>query len=99
MDSQIKHQRILNNKNDSDYLKRILSDWDFLGISKINPEIEDEYNCLLDPILNSLYSHATKEEMNKMISLSISNHFGVKLSNSELNSLIEKVYGWWNNRN
>jgi len=99
MDSQIKHQRILNHKKDSDYLIKILNEWDFLGISRINPEINNEYNCLLDPILNSLYSQATKEEMNNIISLSISNHFGVMITSKELNPLIEKVYGWWNNRN
>ncbi len=96
MNAKTKRLRVLNFKRDGFELNKILNEWDFIGV--VPMDVHDEYICLQDPILNSLYNKATREELSAMLHKHIYSHFRTDLDKAQIEKNVIKIMDWWNVR-
>jgi hypothetical protein len=80
-------------------LRELLMSWDLLGISD-EPACLDEYDCMIDPLVEQLGRGDTEERIQAWIVGEVEEHFGVKVSPNQVDEarLARGVVSWWNAR-
>lgn len=76
-------------------LRKILNEWDFLALGK--SENDDEYDCIMNPILSLLQKGTSKTTIQIFIQKELQDHFNTNIADDELKSLIDKISQWWKN--
>lgn len=75
-------------------LRRMLNDWDFIGVGEFTAG-DDEYDCLLGPLLTRLASGADVAEVARFLRDEIDNHFGLDPANVDVAAFAAKTVAWW----
>jgi hypothetical protein len=73
-------------------LRAILNEWDLIGVAD---EVNDEYDCLIPPLLGRLRAGATRAEIFAYLSQEVRNHFGLRPRRGEIDSIAERLVTWW----
>ncbi|WP_328387422.1 hypothetical protein [Nocardia sp. NBC_00416] len=76
-------------------LQRLLNEWDPIGVE---PELggpDDEYDCLLAPMLRLLSGGAGKQEIGSFLRAELSGYFGLDPSRSQPEKFATRVLDWW----
>jgi hypothetical protein len=71
-------------------LRRMLNDWDFTGAGLLNGA-DDEYDCMVGPLLNLLASGAFEDEVADFLA----DHFGRPGGDEEFDAFAARLVGWW----
>jgi hypothetical protein len=80
-------------------LRKILNEWDFIGIYPFKGGPKDEYDCLINPILSHLHKNITEEELNNFLIKELDEHFGLNpLKFTKIEDVVEKIIAWWNTK-
>jgi hypothetical protein len=78
----------------ADELRRLLNDWDFIGVS--DPDTNtDEYDCMIAPLLRKLAAGADASAVQQLLDGEITGHFGMSPGVVETQSVAERVSAWW----
>ena len=75
-------------------LHRMLNDWDFLGVGQLSAH-EDEYDCLLGPLLIRLAAGADVGAVARFLQDEIDGHFGVDSARIDVADFAAKTVAWW----
>ena len=75
-------------------LRRRLLAWDPIGVSDA-PEAQDEYDCLISPIMHRLHDGATTSELSEWLIEEINDHFGMKPDKKRERALATDLAQWW----
>lgn len=76
-------------------LQRLLNEWDPIGVA---PELggpEDEYDCMLGPLLTLLSGGSSEPEIGSFLRAELSSHFGLNPSYSQPEKFAGRVLAWW----
>jgi hypothetical protein len=76
-------------------LQRLLNEWDPIGVA---PELggpEDEYDCMLGPLLTLLSGGASEREIGSFLRTELSGHFGLNPNYSQPEKFAARVLAWW----
>ena len=87
-------------KSQIEELRVILNRWDFLGVAKDYPEIQDEYDCLIGPVLALLHQGAGKNPVKESLVKELQNHFGVIAPTEKpvvagMDETVDAIMDWW----
>jgi hypothetical protein len=72
----------------------MLNEWDFIGVGELSPH-DDEYDCLLGPLLARLASGANVDEVASFLRNEIETHFGLDSDGIDVASFAMKTVAWW----
>lgn len=72
----------------------MLNEWDFIGVEEISIH-DDEYDCLLGPLLAGLASGADVEEVTRFLHSKIETHFGLESGGMDVAGFAVKTVAWW----
>lgn len=75
-------------------LRDILNAWDPIGVAEW--EVDDEYDCLLAPIVGKLVHGASARDLRKFIDAELSGHFG--LGGRVPPRVVDEIVAWWAQR-
>jgi len=78
-------------------MQRLLMEWDPIGMADI-PEVTDEYDCMISPLLHRLFEGADTHSPAVWISHERSSHSGLGPNNAEDMWLAESLAAWWERR-
>ncbi|WP_211588986.1 hypothetical protein [Allorhizocola rhizosphaerae] len=75
-------------------LRQMLNEWDFIGVREFSAH-DDEYDCLLGPLLTSLASGADVKQVVSLLRDDIEGHFGLDSTSIDIAGFAAKVVVWW----
>lgn len=75
-------------------LRRRLLAWDPLGVSNA-PEPQDEYDCLIAPLMRRLHDGFTSPEIANWLVQELSDHFGLRPDQKRERALATELAEWW----
>jgi hypothetical protein len=75
-----------------DDLRRLLNEWDPIGIAD---EVRDEYDCMLAPLLQRLRSGAGRTEIGEFLRHELEDHFGLDIRGQRPDAMAVSVVEWW----
>jgi hypothetical protein len=75
-------------------LHRMLNEWDFIGVGEFSAH-DDEYDCLLGPLLTKLASGANVEEVARFLREKIASHFGLDSGRVDVAGFAVNTVAWW----
>ncbi|MFA3877763.1 hypothetical protein ABS735_29515 [Streptomyces sp. MMCC 100] len=75
-----------------DDLRRLLNEWDPIGVAD---EVQDEYDCMLDPLLQRLRSGADQAAIGKFLRHELEDHFGLYSLGLRPDVMAALVIDWW----
>ena len=80
--------------NRADELRRLLNDWDFIGVfdAAINT---DEYDCLIQPLTRMLTAGAGTKDIARFLDDEITGHFGMSPGLVETAPMAQRLTEWW----
>lgn len=90
-----KESILKNYKQNAKELNQILNEWDFL--LAVPDDVKDEYECLINPILNELNSGTTIPKLALKINNCVERHYGYCPSKTA--KYAKKIFTWWENKN
>ena len=73
-------------------LQHLLNEWDPIGVAD---EVQDEYDCMLAPLLQRLRGGADQEEICAFLRHELEEHFGLTPLPSEPEAIAARVISWW----
>jgi hypothetical protein len=76
-------------------LRRMLNDWDFIGVGEFSVH-DDEYDCLIGPLLTRLASGANDDESAGHLHDRIEGHFGLEPAVLGVATFAATTVAWWN---
>jgi len=74
-------------------LKALINEWDPIGLLEIGAP-EDEYNCLVDPLLQKLRSGQSPEDLTAFLDQHIAEHFGADATSGVSADFVDRVMAW-----
>jgi hypothetical protein len=74
-------------------LRELLWDWDPIGVADCAPQ--DEYDCLIGPLLNRLNAGADQSAIGQFLRRELTSHFGLDLAADETDAVAERIVAWW----
>ncbi|MFF3286370.1 hypothetical protein [Streptomyces sp. NPDC003023] len=80
------------NTSTEDDLRLLLNEWDPLGVAD---DVQDEYDCVLAPLLQRLGSGAGRTEIGDFLRDVLEDHFGLDPPGSRPEAMAGRVLGWW----
>lgn len=78
-----------------DGLRRLLNEWDFLGVRFAG--IHDEYDCLLGPLIRVLDESADSGRIVATLRQEIEGHFGLDPDALDVDDFADRLATWWSN--
>jgi hypothetical protein len=75
-------------------LRQRLVAWDPIGIAGA-PEGEDEYDCLLSPLMHQLHNGADDTQIAAWLRTELRDHFGLEPSPDRERALAADLTRWW----
>ena len=75
-------------------LRRRLLTWDPIGVAGV-PEAEDEYDCMLSPLIHRLHDGATASEVRDWLVQEMEDHFGMTPVPTREAALASQLTTWW----
>ncbi|MEU6315882.1 hypothetical protein [Streptomyces sp. NPDC047014] len=73
-------------------LRQLLNAWDPVGVAD---SVEDEYDCMLAPLLGRLCRGAGQAEIDAYLRHELEEHFGLDPSGSHTDAVAGQVTAWW----
>ncbi|WP_228925233.1 hypothetical protein [Streptomyces sp. DH7] len=73
-------------------LRHLLNEWDPIGVAD---EVQDEYDCMLAPLLQRLRSGADQAEIGEFLRHELEDHFGLAPLPSETEAMAARLMSWW----
>lgn len=76
-------------------LRHLLNKWDPIGVA---PELggpDDEYDCMLGPLLTLLSGGGNEGEVGSFLRKEVSGHFGLDPNYSQPERFAARVMAWW----
>ncbi|MFD7247725.1 hypothetical protein [Streptomyces massasporeus] len=80
------------NTSTEDDLRRLLNEWDPVGVAD---DVQDEYDCMLAPLLQRLRSGAGRIEVSEFLRHELEDHFGLDPLGMWPDAMAVRVVGWW----
>ncbi|MFG2677411.1 hypothetical protein [Streptomyces sp. NPDC048392] len=74
-----------------DGLRHLLNEWDPIGVADL---VEDEYDCLIAPLLNRLRNGADRAELRGFLHHELTDHFGLSQPYG-VDGLADRLTVWW----
>jgi hypothetical protein len=75
-------------------LRERLLRWDPIGVAKA-PEAQDEYDCLLSPLMHKLHDDESAKAIEKWLTSELRDHFGMSPDRQRERDLASELVGWW----
>ena len=76
------------------FLRRMLNEWDFIGVMEFYAG-DDEYDCLLGPLLAKLADGANADDVARFLREEIEGHFGLETTDLETATFAARTVAWW----
>lgn len=76
-------------------LQRLLNEWDPIGVRPKLGGPEDEYDCMLGPLLTLLSGGASETEIGSFLRAELSGHFGLDPGYSQPETFAARLLAWW----
>lgn len=73
-------------------LRHLLNEWDPIGVAD---EVQDEYDCMLTPLLQRLRHGADQVEIAEFLRHELEDHFGLTPLPSEPEAMATRLMFWW----
>ncbi|MFD5271662.1 hypothetical protein [Streptomyces sp. NPDC058335] len=73
-------------------LRHLLNEWDPLGVAD---EVQDEYDCMLLPMLQRLRGGADETEIGEFLRREVEEHFGLDPLGARPDAMAVRVIAWW----
>ena len=73
-------------------LRHLLNEWDPIGVADV---VQDEYDCMLAPLLQRLRSGADQTEIGEFLRHELEDHFGLPSLSSEPEAMAARLMSWW----
>ena len=74
-------------------LNALLFEWDPIGVGPDGPQ--DEYHCLVGPLMTMLDSGATERELASYLEKEIVGHFGLQPNKNDIEAVAARVRAWF----
>ncbi|WP_055694564.1 hypothetical protein [Streptomyces prasinopilosus] len=74
-----------------DNLRYLLNEWDPIGVADL---VQDEYDCLIGPILSRLTRGAERAEMREFLWHELTEHFGLSRP-YDVDGMADRLTAWW----
>jgi hypothetical protein len=74
-------------------LRVILNEWDPIGVADFAPD--DEYDCLIAPLLTKLAAGAGKAAIGEFLWHEVEGHFGLDPRFFDTDSMANRLIAWW----
>ena len=74
-------------------LRVILNEWDPIGVADFAPD--DEYDCLIAPLLSKLAAGAGKAAIAEFLWHEVEGHFGLDPRSLDTNGMAHRLVAWW----
>jgi hypothetical protein len=71
-----------------------LNEWDFIGVRDLSAH-EDEYDCLLGPLLTRLAGGAGVGDVRSYLRQMVQDHFGLDPGQVDVDGFAERAVAWW----
>jgi hypothetical protein len=81
------------NTSTEDDLRRLLNEWDPIGVAD---DVRDEYDCMLTPLLQRLRSGVGRTEIGEFLQHELEDHFGLDSLGLRPDAMAVRVVDWWN---
>ncbi|WP_326550606.1 hypothetical protein [Micromonospora sp. NBC_01813] len=75
-------------------LRQMLNDWNYLGVGELYAG-DDEYDCLLGPLLTRLAAGADADDLARFLRDRIEGHFGLDLTDVDVADFAARAVAWW----
>ena len=75
-------------------LRARLLRWDPIGVAE-TPEAQDEYDCLISPLMHRLHEGASEKAITKWLVGEMTGHFGMSIDRKRERQLAHDVVEWW----
>ncbi|MHC3394402.1 hypothetical protein ACLQ2E_33820 [Streptomyces lavendulocolor] len=73
-------------------LRSLLNEWDPIGVAD---DVQDEYDCMLAPLLQQLRSGAGRSEIAEFLRHELEDHFGLDPLGPGPDAVAARVVAWW----
>ncbi|MFJ9209650.1 hypothetical protein CU044_2003 [Streptomyces sp. L-9-10] len=73
-------------------LRHLLNEWDPIGVAD---DVQDEYDCMLAPLLQRLRSGANRTEIGEFPRHELEDHFGLDPLGLRPGAMASRVITWW----
>lgn len=73
-------------------LRHLLNEWDPIGVAD---DVQDEYDCMLAPLLGRLHSGASQAELGEFLRHELEDHFGLDSLGLRPDAMAARVIAWW----
>ncbi|MEU0136856.1 hypothetical protein ABZ172_22945 [Streptomyces sp. NPDC006296] len=73
-------------------LRHLLNEWDPIGVAD---EVQDEYDCMLAPMLQRLRGGANETEISEFLRHELEEHFGLDPLGARPEAMASRVVAWW----
>ncbi|MDX3488213.1 MULTISPECIES: hypothetical protein [unclassified Streptomyces] len=73
-------------------LRHLLNEWDPIGVAD---EVQDEYDCMLAPMLQRLRGGAHETEISEFLRHEVEEHFGLDPLGARPEAMAIRVIAWW----
>lgn len=74
-------------------VRHLVNQWDPIGIADFAPD--DEYDCLVAPLLGKLIAGANRAEISEFLLQQLEGHFGVDPVGRGVDSMADRLVRWW----
>lgn len=74
------------------HLRHLLNEWDPIGVAD---DVQDEYDCMLAPLLQRLRGGADQTEIGEFLRLELEDHFGLDPLGLRPEAMATRVIAWW----
>lgn len=68
--------------------------WDPIGVAA-TPEAEDEYDCLISPLMRQLYDGVSERAIGEWLIAELKGHFGMAANRKREMKLAHDLVAWW----
>ncbi|MFD9381414.1 hypothetical protein ACFWBH_38925 [Streptomyces sp. NPDC059999] len=73
-------------------LRHLVNEWDPIGVAD---EVQDEYDCMLAPLLGRLHRSAGQTEIDEFLRHELKDHFGLDPVGMRPDAMAARVITWW----
>ncbi len=77
-------------------LRQLVWEWDPIGVADFAPN--DEYDCMLGPLLTRLNAGAEEPEIRDFLRHELEDHFGLSVAQDEVEAEASRIISWWTTR-
>jgi len=76
-------------------LRRRVNDWNLIGVGGLP---EDEYDCLVGPLLSKLHAGASADELTAFLNDEALHHFGLSSAPADTERFARDLVAWFGRR-